>query len=687
MSIHAANFEPTTRQLRNDGLEFNQGASDEPPLLEQIEAKMSRRKDAFDLEEEFFVNRNGDIRDVCEKTLDLHMSLSSNPTFVGVYPKVRELLQNAIDYLELCRNGLRKPEVKAVVTSLSDGHADKRISFFVGETPLLEIETSCDRLVIYQHLTCPLEKAILQNPVVDPEKKTRKAAGGFGVGAKDAVRQWITEGASVTYFMYGDRERITWTFKDKPPSTRSSTYGSIPGFQVIVKAKRYDDASRFKPERVDTFDAKKWLQPNTLCIVVDAPRIGHEMCEVYSRIALFWDWQLDVLTLHHDGDAIMHPSNFSVGPMVGAVRPANGIYCMGLWVCDNVFEECIYLAGSNSPCAVKRRDRNIVDERMMRDAVKKLFEGILAREDDDDPCKLTLVEEFVAMLRNESFLPVLRVPLLKPQDDSFYRRALSVETTHQLAGMLPGAGIFVPFSHSELEKKSARWAKKALNRVDGTKCFFVHQDSAALVQCVSISELECDAMGRLPYDDESTPFGSVFRVLKEKFFPSNAVVSVRRDVTVEEGTETAFRSFVRVCKPKASAATIATDTSFVDASKVRKLCFQLTPYVAFDEYRLDELIKCLYSHSMWPEWGSEEELIAAINACAQRLDDGADDGAIVGATDGASGVHVVSGVPLLSVRARAPHTATDDNQDVFATLKRAMEASDLELVRKARRVE
>jgi len=444
-----------------------------PSVVDEVRAKMAHRKRMMNIEEEFFTNKNGDVRDECKKTLHLNMSLSSNPTFVGTYPKVRELIQNAIDYLGLCVHGIRKKTVDVEVVNLSqENDYEQRIIFSVDETPLLELDVLESRLAIYQHLTAPLEKAILQNPVVDPSKQSRSAAGGFGVGAKDAVRQWIHEGASVDYYMHGDLERVHWKFQASEPKHKSSVYSASREFQVVSSSKRYSAHQRI-PQRKDTMsqDGKDWLKPNTLCISINATRIGIDMRQVYSKIPLFWDATIDgngklhlecdcdsdlsKSLVSHNGDVMCDPSVFNLHSTLRGVstqKVAAGVYSMGLHVCDDFFRNCVYLAGSNSPCSVKRRDRNTIDNYMMHRAVSKLFINVLHGEDAENAKMLKSV------FQKQYFFANITPTYVAAKDTGFYNRALSIVTIRELTGLCATTGCFVDRPETTHEAVKLKWA-------------------------------------------------------------------------------------------------------------------------------------------------------------------------------------------------------------------------------------
>jgi hypothetical protein len=613
----------------------------------------------MNIEEEFFTNKNGDVRDECRKTLNLNMSLSSNPAFVGTYPKVRELIQNAIDYLGLCMHGIRKNTVDVNVVRLnSDNDYEKSIEFSVDGISLLGIEVFESRLVIYQHLTVPLEKAILQNPVVDPSKQSRSAAGGFGVGAKDAVRQWIHEGASVNYYMFGDRERVHWHFQSSEPTHKSSVYSASRGFQVVTTSKRYSAPQR-APQRKATMslDGKDWLFPNTLCISINASRIGIDMRQVYSKIPLFWDatiygngklhLECDCDSDHaksllsHSGDFMCDPSVFNLHSGIRGLttqKVAAGVYSMGLHVCDEFFKNCVYLAGSNSPCSVKRRDRNTIETSMMHHAVSKLFINVL-RGDGAEMLKSAFQKQY--------FTSNIAPTYVAAKDTGFYNRALSIVTIRELMGLCATTGCFVDRPETTHDAVKLKWAadvtlqkKRAhvlvLDPNAGSGVF--NRTSADQVAAMAIQAL--DRSG----NDENAPLYKAFQHMM-------AFIGVNPEHAILKHSDSLSDEVYHSKPRKSQVVMFAANTSHLSTKSLQNILFALMKEtIEVKEDKVHAFFGRLYS---LPLDSNSDAVLEAI----KKTVTGTESGSSAGTT----------------------------TETVFSTLKRALESNGLDLVRKSAR--
>tara|TARA_B100001057_G_scaffold458240_1_gene507292 strand:- start:569 stop:2710 length:2142 start_codon:yes stop_codon:yes gene_type:complete len=664
-------------------------------LIDEIKSKLAHRKQAMNIEEEFFTNRNSEVRDSCTRTINMNMSLSSNAAFAGTYPKVRELLQNAIDYLGLCKHGLRKSEVNINVESTDNSNShSKRITFSAGETTLLVLDVKPDRLVIYQHLTCPLEIAILQNPVVDPAKQSRNAAGGFGVGAKDATRQWITEGASVKYFMYGETECISWEFKAKKPSTRSSIYSSSRGFEVFMKSKRYTDASKRVPQRVNLLENKKWLDKNTLCIEINATRIGMEMDDVYSKIALFWDVSITPRgelipytnafgrqpnsenLIEHDGDFMIYPDILCIYPGLSFKTVANGVYCMGLYVCNEFFSRCVYMSGSHSPCAVKRRDRDTIDSYMMRQAVNKLFSNVLRNN-----------RELLTKLFRRTYLGVLdhedqSVPnFLRAQDNSFYKRALDSSVLKQAIGVDASNGVFVDKPEEGYIGRKLVWAVNILHQTRKADVLVLNPGAGAGM--LERSSVECmleRAMSILEvvYD---APFSKAVRLVLKFFTLPNSIIQVLHTETLKSNIY-----YLKTRQGGNYVVRFATDTSNISARLLQSVCLKLQHAAEEeeqeeeDENKINRLFEFLYT--TLPSLTSNEAILRELDLRVQELQSSTTRQTVV-----VQGTTVQSTSSTTRQTVVVQGTTVQSTRDVFATFKRALESSGLELVNKVVRLE
>lgn len=158
-----------------------------------------------------------------------------------VNPPLRELIQGAIDYLQLCGQdglphdwiGLRF-ERKTYVDNRTHSASGTRVSavptitFYVrdgAQTRLLEIRVEDHKLTFKQWFTYPLHERCFQNGSRDPHKDGPDKIGGHGKGMKDAlgdILSWASpeDPTGVELFMVGPREyvNIQAIVKQAPPS-------------------------------------------------------------------------------------------------------------------------------------------------------------------------------------------------------------------------------------------------------------------------------------------------------------------------------------------------------------------------------------------------------------------------------------------------------------------------------------
>ena len=195
-------------------------AKDAASVLAALHAKRDARRAAYVMEDAYFVSK-GMVVDSVVKMLHMPMSVSTNPAFYGAYPKIREFLQNAFDCLGITNNGYLLHCVDLDITNAGE---ETTLAFNLkdnAKTTLLKIVASKDVLTMYQYVTHPLEKSVLENPAIDPTKYGRDTAGCFGVGFKDATRQFLHEGAKVKYVMCTATEKIEWTCSQSSGQNRT----------------------------------------------------------------------------------------------------------------------------------------------------------------------------------------------------------------------------------------------------------------------------------------------------------------------------------------------------------------------------------------------------------------------------------------------------------------------------------
>ncbi|KAJ1618114.1 hypothetical protein T492DRAFT_892588, partial [Pavlovales sp. CCMP2436] len=137
--------------------------------------------------------------------IDLGRSIRRMPGWDGLYPPLREFMQNTIDHLELLNpeTGLGpRPAVKLDVRS---GGGAVTYDFSCGVTNVCSIVVEPDSLTIEQAFTHPLHPGALDSGVVDKSKQNATAAGGFGDGFKSAIVVLLAHD--------GPTPTLRWTFE------------------------------------------------------------------------------------------------------------------------------------------------------------------------------------------------------------------------------------------------------------------------------------------------------------------------------------------------------------------------------------------------------------------------------------------------------------------------------------------
>ena len=323
-----------------------------PPHAAHLDQK--RRHNTYDTTD---VYRKGEgDRDHQKDTKKTNMVIRSFAAWQGVYPILRELLQNAIDYLELVDpDGNLKEFVTLSCSSNS-------IQFSERDTPLLRIEFPTeDTLVIWQNFTFPLATEALGDGVEDPTKQGAhaNAAGGFGVGAKDSARAILHKQGALLFTFFTETEKITWKFvaKEQPRVSRLQAHPTLNVKTEIRTVKR--------------------PQPFTMTQTVTLANVRNAfLTEVVPRVSIFWsrvDAPLRILN-----DYLAPPPSlaapFAAISGCAAAHAHPGVYVRGLFVQSFRFlPRAVVMAGASSPVNVTSRDRNTVHEHVVVARIRGMF--------------------------------------------------------------------------------------------------------------------------------------------------------------------------------------------------------------------------------------------------------------------------------------------------------------------------
>ena len=273
--------------------------------------------------------------------------IKHRPVWDGVYPQLREFLQNAFDHLCLCdAHGFRLPWVELRVAG--DSAARYTMAFRVGNEDVLTLRArDADTLVISQKYTYPLPPDVLQFRASDDLKRQKTGAGGFGVGFKEAiaaildvhVRAARERGAldaakagdgAVVYEMHTAERKVTWSFKSDP-RTKPSLRGYGGAARPCLQAHCGVSAAYARGSSADKVD--------TLVITIKLPDVVAGLLhDVVPKCTAFFAPPEPAKTIATPGVeepcvALVAGGGVVLAPgLVLAPAPAAGVYARGLWV-------------------------------------------------------------------------------------------------------------------------------------------------------------------------------------------------------------------------------------------------------------------------------------------------------------------------------------------------------------------
>lgn len=165
------------------------------------------------------------------------LEVRDSPHWRGFLPVLRELIQNAGDYLELTgEDGLLKPHIERVAQLDKDNNP--RIAFSCADCKLFAIEgVGDDELVLSQWQTFPLHPGCIRMGVVDLTKANGRCAGGWGEGFKMAIAANLHFGGAIGYHMTSDSFAVKWDFMAKEQKSNSASIAPSRELVCRVDAK------------------------------------------------------------------------------------------------------------------------------------------------------------------------------------------------------------------------------------------------------------------------------------------------------------------------------------------------------------------------------------------------------------------------------------------------------------------
>eukprot|EP00316_Scyphosphaera_apsteinii_P012047 CAMPEP_0119306968 /NCGR_PEP_ID=MMETSP1333-20130426/7590_1 /TAXON_ID=418940 /ORGANISM="Scyphosphaera apsteinii, Strain RCC1455" /LENGTH=410 /DNA_ID=CAMNT_0007310411 /DNA_START=99 /DNA_END=1328 /DNA_ORIENTATION=- len=228
--------------------------------------------------------RRFNLSSVTSGTVSTARTIKPMTAWSGLWPALRELMQNTIDHLQLL--GPDGQLNAALDMEHSTGPAGERmVRFSCGRgTDVCAIKIECDELVIEQAFTFPLHHRALDTGVSDRTKGGESTAGGFGDGFKTAAISLLAQpslAASLAWHFEAEETAITWDFV----GAHRPAVGTYRASQVLEV--------RVKSERLETPHPGCQLgtppSAHRMVQVVHAKGIGAAFTnEAMARLQVFW---------------------------------------------------------------------------------------------------------------------------------------------------------------------------------------------------------------------------------------------------------------------------------------------------------------------------------------------------------------------------------------------------------------
>mmetsp|Transcript_24710 Transcript_24710/g.37307 ORF Transcript_24710/g.37307 Transcript_24710/m.37307 type:complete len:956 (+) Transcript_24710:69-2936(+) len=295
----------------------------------------------------------------------------------GIWPAMRELLQNTIDHLRLMDRGRRRTCLDMSVSKTNDD-STTTLSFACGTQDVCQFHVSPDEIIIDQWYTYPIASRALDTGVPDTTKQqSSQQAGGFGDGFKTAAVALLANNSKdnpqLTWKFYvpNEKTRIQWKFQGVTRE-KIATFAKCQVLQVEI-TKHALDQTEFQ----NTFPSSSVEQSYVMRQCIQLKGIGPRfVSEVVPKFTVFCDLDESSLvsttaTTARGGDCLApvaaQPPLFR-GMLGTKLRPASGIYVRGIWVRPSKIKDTI-LSFHGHRLEVTGRDRNEVDDDQLVEAV------------------------------------------------------------------------------------------------------------------------------------------------------------------------------------------------------------------------------------------------------------------------------------------------------------------------------
>ena len=353
--------------------------------------------------------------------------------WAGLWPALREFMQNTIDHLHLLgSDGRLNVALELSHEPLPSGGTIAR--FTCGEVEVCAIRAEADALTIEQAFTYPMHPRALDTGVADRTKGGEATAGGFGDGFKTAAIALLAQPslhAAIEWRFEVPAEglALSWRFVGAP----RAAVGTFRASQVLevhvasaplgtprprVAASAADEAA---PSSASASSSAADASSSSAAAAANAaarPATEHRMVQVVRakgigaafvreampRLQVFWalsrssdgdgngggnggdggggGWEGGLLSSRKGGSFLADAASQPAVPGTGSpgARPEPGLYVRGIWVRKPLIDGALMCFDGKARLDVTGRDRNDVDHDEAAEATLALLRGCEQRE-------------------------------------------------------------------------------------------------------------------------------------------------------------------------------------------------------------------------------------------------------------------------------------------------------------------
>lgn len=312
--------------------------------------------------------RSFNLSSVQDEVVSCARTVKPMRSWAGLWPPLREFLQNTIDHLQLMANGELHP---ALHLRRDDDDARARVAVLCGEEELCAFVVRPDELLIEQRFTHPLHPRALDTGVSDTSKHASSScAGGFGDGFKTGMVALLAlpGGAckELRWDFYSAGRHIEWHFR----GAARAAVGTIAKATVMEVEIKQSEARGAYAQLHNVMIQSYRVRGIGAAFLSDA----------LPRFQLFWERSSREQVLStREGELFCQASQLP--PLVLAAplpptppvhrTPEPGVYIRGIWVRKPPIEGGVLAFWGG--LEVSGRDRNDVEHEALMEATFRLL--------------------------------------------------------------------------------------------------------------------------------------------------------------------------------------------------------------------------------------------------------------------------------------------------------------------------